>query len=395
MTEVVIAGAVRTPIGKFGGSLAGVPAVELGAIVIKQALARAGIPPEDVDEIIMGNVLQAGLGLNPARQAALRAGLPVTTPAFTVNKVCASGMKAVTLAALSIAAGESNIIVAGGMENMSAAPFLFPAARRGQRLGHAQLLDAILRDALTDPGQDCHMGLTAENLAAEFQLSRRDQDQFAAHSQSKAVAAINAGKFKPEITPVPLPRKNGPPAQFDTDEFPRPGTTLEILAKLKPAFKPDGLVTAGNSSGINDAAAAMVLLSAEEAQRRGIQPMAGIVSWASAALEPMRMGLGPVPATESALAEADLKPADIGVIELNEAFAAQALAVIAELDLDPDRVNLNGGAIALGHPVGASGARIIVTLLHLMADRQIPLGLATLCVGGGQGMAVILEKQKG
>jgi len=392
MREVVIAGAVRTAIGRFGGSLAGMPAVEMGAVVIQEALARAGIAPGDVDEAIMGNVVQAGLGLNPARQAALKAGLPVGVPAFTVNKVCASGMKAITLGALSIAAGESDIVVAGGMENMSRAPFLAPGARWGERLGDGELLDCLLRDALTDPIAGCHMGITAENLAKEFNIARSAQDEFAAESQRKAAAAIEAGRFKREIVPVEAPRAKGRPVRFEVDEFPHPRTTVEVLARLKPAFKPDGDITAGNASGINDGAAAMVLLAADEAKRRGIEPMARIVSWASAGVEPMRMGLGPAPATKAALAKAGLGLGDVGVIELNEAFAAQSLAVIRELDMDPGVVNLNGGAIALGHPVGASGARIVVTLLHIMADRGVSRGLATLCVGGGQGMTVVVEK---
>lgn len=392
MRDVVIAGAVRTAIGKFGASLVGVPVVELGAVVIRDALARAGVLPKDVDEAIMGNVLQAGVGVNPARQAALRAGLPVTVPAFTVNKVCASGMKAIALGALSVATGESDVVVVGGMENMSAAPFLLPNARWGERLGNGKLLDCMLRDALTEPGEGCHMGLTAENLASEFDVTRLDQDAFAAESQHKAAAAVGAGRFRAEIVPVDVPQKKGEPIQFDADEFPRSDTTVEALAKLKPAFKPDGVVTAGNASGINDGAAAMVLLAADEAERRGIEPMARIVSCASAALEPMRMGFGPVPAVRTALEKASLSLDDIGVIELNEAFAAQSLAVIRELDMDTERVNLNGGAIALGHPVGASGARIVVTLLHIMADRGISRGLATLCIGGGQGMALVVEK---
>jgi len=392
MREVVIAGAVRTAIGRFGGSLAGVPAVDMGAVVIKEALARAGLLPGDVDEAIMGNVLQAGLGANPARQAALKAGLPVTLPAFTVNKVCASGMKAITLGALSIAAGESDIVVAGGMENMSAAPFLSPGARWGERLGDGELLDCLMRDALTDPIARCHMGITAENLAKEFSIARTAQDEFSAGSQRKAAAAIEAGRFKREIVPVEAQRAKGRPARFEVDELPHPGTNVEVLARLKPAFKPDGDVTAGNASGINDGAAAMVLLTADEAERRGIEPMAKIASWASAAVEPMRMGLGPVPATKAALAKAGLDLSDIGVIELNEAFAAQSLAVIRELDMDPALVNLNGGAIAQEHPVSATGARIVVTLLRIMADRGLTRGLATLCIGGGQGMSIIVEK---
>ena len=391
MRDVVIAGAVRTAIGKFCGRLADVPVVELGKAVVTESLRRAGLSPGDPDELIMGNVIQAGAGINPARQVALLAAFPVTTPAYTVNKVCASGMKAVTLAALSIAAGESEIIVAGGMENMSAAPYLLPRARSGYRLGNGELLDALLRDALTDPGEQCHMAVTAENLAREFHISRPDQDEFAARSQAKTAAAMKAGKFEAEIVPVLIPQMRGDPVPFSVDEFPRPDTTTKVLARLKPAFDKDGTVTAGNASGINDGAAAMVLLSADEAKRRGIKPMARIVANASAGVEPARMGLGPVPATKEALAKAQLTLADIDLIELNEAFAAQSLAVIRELGLDPDRVNPNGGAIALGHPVGASGARIIVTLLHAMMDRRSRLGLATLCVGGGQGMTVIVE----
>ena len=392
MRQVVIAGAVRTAIGKFGGALADVPATTLGTHVVREALARTGVAPDDVDELIMGHVLQAGTGLNPARQVALHAGLPVSTPAFTVNKVCASGMKAVTLAAQSIAAGENDIVVAGGMENMSAAPYLAPAARWGCRLGDGKLLDVVLRDALVDPTESCHMGITAENVGAEFAISRHDQDAFAAASQHKAGAAAAAGGFVPEIAPIDVPRRKGPPETVAADEFPRPDTTVEVLGKLKPAFKPDGTVTAGNASGINDGSAAMVLLAADEAARRGVEPMARIVSYASAGVEPSRMGLGPVPATRRALVRAGLDLADIDLVELNEAFAAQSLAVIGQLELDPAKVNVQGGAIALGHPVGASGARILVTLLHLLGVRGVRYGLATLCVGGGQGMAVIVER---
>ena len=392
MRDVVIAGAVRTPIGKFGGALANVPAVDLGAIVVKETLNRAGIPVEDVDEVIMGHVIQAGTGSNTARQAALEADVPVSVPAFTVNKVCASGMKCITLGALSIASGERDIVVAGGMENMSAAPYLLPRARWGQRLGDGQVLDALLRDGLTDPGAQCHMGMTAENLAEEFEISRREQDEFAAESQRKTAAAMAEGRFEAEIVPVSVPQRKGDPKIVALDEHPRHDTTVEILAKLKPAFKKDGTVTAGNASGINDAAAAMTLLSAEEAKARGIRPMARIVSYASAALEPMLMGLGPVGATRLALERAGLTLDDIEIVELNEAFAAQSLAVIRQLELDPARVNLNGGAIALGHPLGATGARIVVTLLHLMAARDLRLGLATLCIGGGQGMALVVER---
>ena len=392
MRDVVIAGAVRTAIGKFGGALADVPAVALGTAVVVEALRRAGVPGEDVDEVIMGQVLQAGAGINPARQVAILSGIPVTTPAFTVNKVCASGMKAVALGTLSIAAGENEIVVAGGMENMSAAPYLLERARAGYRLGDGELIDCMLRDALTDASERCHMGMTAENLAEEFSISRRAQDAFAARSQAKVAAAAEASGFEAEIVPVEVPQRKGDPVLFKADEFPRPDTTVEILATLKPAFKQGGTVTAGNASGISDGAAAMVLMSADEAGRRRIEPMARIVATASAAVEPLRMGLGPIPATRAALAKAKLALSDIDVIELNEAFAVQSLAVIAELGLDPARVNVKGGAIALGHPVGASGARIIVTLLHVMAERGSRLGLATLCVGGGQGMAMVVER---
>ena len=392
MRDIVITGAVRTAIGKFGGSLADIPVTELGAVVVKEAMRRARISPGEVDEVVMGHVIQAGAGLNAARQVALVSGLPISTPAYTVNKVCASGLKAVALGAQSIASGENEIVVAGGMENMSAAPFLLPKARWGYRLGDGELLDSILSDALRDPTEGCPMGITGENLAEEFGIGRRAQDEFAARSQHRAVAAIEAGRFAAEIVPVEVPQRRGGPLAFSTDEFPRPGTTVEVLSTLRPAFKEDGTVTAGNASGINDGAAAMVLLSEDEAKRRGIRPMARIVSSASAGVEPARMGFGPVPATRAALEKAGLTLTDIEVVELNEAFAAQSLAVIGQLGLDPEIVNLNGGAIALGHPVGASGARILVTLLHIMADRGAHLGLATLCVGGGQGMAMIVAE---
>ncbi len=392
MREVVIAGPVRTAIGQFGGALTGVPAVELGSIVIREALRRSGIAPADVDEVIMGNVLQAGLGSNPARQAALIAELPVTTPAYTVNKVCASGMKSITLGALTIASGEADIIVAGGFENMSAAPYALPGERWGQRLGDGEVLDLLIRDALSDPLAGCHMGITAENLAREYAISREDQDLFAVDSQRKCAEAVESGAFEEEIVSVNIPRRRGDPLEFRNDEFPRPGTTLEVLAKLKPAFKDDGAVTAGNSSGINDGAAAVMLLSEEAAADRGIKPSGKIVSFASAALEPMRMGMGPVPATHKALERAKLSLSDIDVVELNEAFAAQSIAVVRELGIENEKLNLNGGAISLGHPVGATGARILVTLLHIMERRDFHRGLATLCIGGGQGMALIVER---
>ena len=392
MRDVVIAGAVRTAIGRLGGALAGVPVTELGATVLKEAVRRAGLTPEDVEEVIMGHVIQAGTGLNPARQALLLAGMPVFVPAYTVNKVCASGMKAVALGALSVASGEREIVAVGGMENMSRAPHLLPQARSGYPLGDGEVLDAILRDALQDPVAGYHMGITAENLAEEFRISRADQDAFATRSQEKTKAAQAGGRFKAEIVPVEIPQRRGDALVFLGDEFPRPDTTAEILATLKPAFKKDGTVTAGNASGINYGAAAMILLSADEADRRGIRPMAKILATASAALQPERMGLGPAPATRAALDRAGLTLEDMDVIEVNEAFAAQSLAVIRQLGLDAEKVNLNGGAIALGHPVGTSGARILVTLLHIMADRGYRLGLATLCVGGGQGMATVVAR---
>jgi acetyl-CoA C-acetyltransferase len=391
---IVIAGAVRTAIGKFGGTLADVAATDLGAAVVTEALARAAIRPDEVDEVILGHVIQAGTGINPARQVALKSRIPVTVPAFTVNKVCASGLKAVALGAQSIASGENRIVVVGGMESMSAAPFLLRQARWGYRLGDGTIVDAVQSDALHDPLEGCAMGITAENLAADFGISRRDQDEFAARSQQKAAAAVREGRFDREIVAVNVPQKKGKPLPFRADEFPRPDTTVDVLTTLKPAFKPDGTVTAGNSSGINDGAAAMVLLSAKEAERRGIQPMAAIVSYASGGVEPSRMGLGPVPATRAALGRAGLTLSDLNAIELNEAFAAQSLAVIRQLGIPADILNLNGGAIALGHPVGASGARILVTLLQILADHGLTRGLATLCAGGGQGMAMIVTRSR-
>ena len=392
MRDVVIAGAVRTAIGKLGGSLSAIPATELGSLVLKEAIRRLGLEPHDIQEVVLGHVIQAGVGPNPARMALLTAGLPESVPGYTVNKVCASGMKAVALGALSIASGEQDVVAVGGMENMTRAPYVLEKAREGYRLGDGELLDTIWRDALRDPLIPCHMGDTAEVLADDHKITREEQDAFAAGSQSKAGAAAQSGAFEAEIVPVAVPQRRGDPLMFQADEFPRPDTTVEALAALRPAFKPDGTVTAGNSSGINDGAAAMVLLSAEEAEKRGIRPMARIVSWGSAALDPKRMGLGPVGATKVALDRACLGLGDIETVELNEAFAAQSLAVILQLGLDPAIVNPNGGAIALGHPVGASGARILVTLLHAMDSLNTRLGLATLCVGGGQGMAMIVER---
>lgn len=392
MREAVIVSAVRTAIGKFGGSLAGVPAPELGSIVIKEALKRAGIKPEDVDEVFMGCVLQAGLGQNVARQAALGAGIPVEVPAMTINKVCGSGLKAVNLAAITIGVGDADIIVAGGTENMSAAPYLLPKGRWGYRMGNGELVDSMVHDGLWDIFNDYHMGITAENLAEQYNISREEQDEFAAASQQKAEKAIKEGRFKDEIVPVEIPQKKGEPIIFDTDEHPRFGTTAEKLAKLRPAFKKDGTVTAGNSSGINDGAAAVVVMAKEKAEALGIKPMAEIIGYGYAGVDPKIMGVGPVGATRNAVKKAGIKLEDIELIEANEAFAAQSLAVAKELNFNLDIVNVNGGAIALGHPIGASGTRILVTLLHEMIKRDSKLGLATLCIGGGQGEATIVKR---
>ena len=392
MREVVIASAVRTALGSFGGSLKDVPAVDLGALVIKEALNKAGVKPECVDEVLMGNVIQAGLGQNPARQAAVKAGLPVEIPAMTINKVCGSGVRCVALAAQMIKAGDADVIVAGGMENMSQGPYVLRTARFGQRMGDGKMVDAMVNDALTDAFNGYHMGITAENIAEQWGLTREMQDEFAANSQIKAEAAIKAGKFKDEIVPVVIPQRKGDPIVFDTDEFPRFGTTAEKLAKLRPAFKKDGTVTAGNASGINDGAAALVVMSAEKAKELGVTPICKIVSYGSKGLDPSIMGYGPFYATKKALEGTGLTVADLDLIEANEAFAAQSLAVAKDLEFDMSKVNVNGGAIALGHPVGASGARILVTLLHEMMKRDAKRGLATLCIGGGMGTALIVER---
>ncbi|MGQ9557063.1 MAG: acetyl-CoA C-acetyltransferase [Desulfurispora sp.] len=391
MREVVIVSAVRTAVGKFGGTLAGVPAVDLGALVIGEAVRRAGIDAGLVDEVIMGNVLQAGLGQNPARQAALKGGIPQEVPAWTVNIVCGSGLKAVGLAAQQIMCGEADIVVAGGMENMSAAPYVIDKARWGYRMGDGKLVDAMIKDGLWCAFNNYHMGITAENIAERYGITREEQDRLALASQEKAVAAIDAGRFNDEIVPVPIPQKKGDPVLFAVDEFPRRGTTLEALAKLPPAFKKDGTVTAGNASGINDGAAACVVMSADRARELGIKPLFVIRSSATAGVDPAVMGLGPIPATRKALQKAGLTVADLDLIEANEAFAAQACAVIKQLELPLEKVNVNGGAVAIGHPIGASGARILVTLLYEMKRRGSRLGLATLCIGGGQGCAMIVE----
>lgn len=390
--EVVIVSAVRTPIGTFGGALATVPATELGAVVVREALARVGLDPGQVDEVIMGNVLSAGLGQNPARQAALRGGLPDTVPAMTINKVCGSGLKAVALAAQAIRAGDAEIVVAGGMENMSAAPYLLDQARTGYRMGDGKLIDMMVRDGLWCAFEDCHMGITGENVAADHGVTREDQDAFAAESQRRAAAASAAGAFTDEIVGVPVPQRRGDPILVTVDEHPRPDTTVETLGKLRPAFQGDGTVTAGNASGINDGAAATVVMSRERAETLGLTPLATIRGHASVGVPPRVMGIGPVEAARKALRGADLDVGDVDLAELNEAFAAQSVAVCRELGLDPERTNVNGGAIALGHPIGASGARILTTLLHEMPRRGARIGLAAMCIGGGQGIAMVVER---
>ena len=392
MREVVIVSAVRTAIGSFGGSLKDVPAAELGSIVIKEAVNRAGIKPELVEEVVMGNVIQAGQGQNVARQAAVKAGLPVEVPAMTINKVCGSGLRSVALAAQMIKAGDCDVVVAGGMENMSAAPYAIPGARWGQRMGDGKMVDTMIKDALWDAFNDYHMGVTAENIATEWNLTREMQDEFAVQSQIKAERAIKEGRFKDEIVPVVIPQRKGEPKVFDTDEFPRFGATIEAMAKLRPAFVKNGTVTAANASGINDGAAAFVVMSAEKAEELGLKPMAKILSYGSKGLEPSIMGYGPFHATKKALEGTGLTVEDLDLIEANEAFAAQSLAVAKDLNFDMSKVNVNGGAIALGHPVGASGARILVTLLHEMEKRDAKKGLATLCIGGGMGTALIVER---
>lgn len=394
MKDVVIVGAARTAIGSYGGTLKGVPARKLGAIVIKEAIKRAGIQPEQVEEVIMGDVLQGGLGQNVARQMTLDAGLPKEVPAMTINKVCGSGLRAVELAAQIIKAGDADIIVAGGAENMSATAYAMPAARWGQRMGNTSMVDMMVNDGLWDAFNGYHMGITAENVAEKWGLTREELDEFALASQQKAEAAIKAGKFKDEIVPVEIPQRKGDPIVFDTDEYVKMGATIEKMAKLKPAFKRDGgVVTAANASGINDSGAAVVVMSAEKAEELGVKPLAKIVSYASAGVDPSIMGVGPVPASQKALEKAELTIADMDLYEANEAFAAQSLAVGKELGFDTEKLNVNGGAIALGHPIGASGCRILVTLIYEMLKREdAKKGLATLCIGGGMGTALIIEK---
>lgn len=393
MVEVVIASAVRTPVGAFGGSLKDIPAVDLGALVIKEAVKRAGIKPEAVDEVLMGNVVQAGLGQNVARQCTLKAGLPEEVPAMTINMVCGSGLRTVSLAAQLIIAGDADVVVAGGTENMSQGPYVLKNARWGQRMGDGKLIDSMINDALTDAFSGIHMGITAENIAEKWGITREDQDKFALSSQNKAEAAIKSGRFADEIVSVEIPQRKGEPKIFDTDEFPRFGTTIEALSKLKPAFKKEGTVTAGNASGINDGAAALVIMSADKAKELGVKPIAKIVSYGSKGLDPSIMGYGPFHATKRALDKINMKVEELDLIESNEAFAAQSIAVARDLKFDMNKVNVNGGAIAIGHPVGASGARILVSLLYEMEKRDAKKGLATLCIGGGMGTALVVERE--
>lgn len=392
MTEVVIVSAVRTPIGAFQGALKDISAPTLGSIVIKEALNRVGLDPSTVDEVVMGNVLAAGSGQNPARQASIQAGLPYTVPAMTINKVCGSGLKAVHLAAQAIIAGDAEVVVAGGFENMSQAPYIMRNAREGFRMGDQKIIDTLIQDGLWCAFNDYHMGITAENLCDQYDISRQEQDEFAARSQARASEAISANKFAEEIVPVEIPQRKGEPVIFSQDEYVKHGTTAEKLNGLRPAFKKDGSVTAGNASGINDGAAAVVVMSKQRAFELGLTPLATIVANASAGVDPSVMGIGPVTAVKKALSKANVTLDDMDLIEANEAFAAQAIAVDRELAFDHDKLNVNGGAIALGHPIGASGTRILVTLLHEMQKQDAKLGLATLCIGGGQGVATIVQR---
>ncbi len=393
MEDVVIVAATRTAIGSFQGSLADIPAPALGAAVIERLLQQTGLDPANVDEVILGQVLTAGAGQNPARQAAIQAGLPCSVAAFTLNKVCGSGLKAVHLGAQAIRCGDAEVVIAGGMENMSLAPYVLPSARTGLRMGHAQLQDSMIVDGLWDAFNDYHMGITAENLADRYGISREAQDAFAAASQRRAVGAIEAGRFDAEITPVRIPQRKGEAITFARDEQPRAGTTAESLAKLKPAFRKDGSVTAGNASSLNDGAAAVLLMSAAKAQALGLPVLAKIAGYASAGVDPAIMGIGPVSATRRCLDKAGWRVEELDLIEANEAFAAQALAVGQELRWDAEKVNVNGGAIALGHPIGASGCRVLVSLLHEMIRRDASKGLTTLCIGGGQGVALAISRE--
>lgn len=392
MQEVVIVAAGRSAIGSFQGELSAVPATELGSQIIKALIARHGINPSDVNEVIMGHVLTAGCGQNTARQTSIRAGLGIETPAMTINKVCGSGLKAVHLAAQAIVAGDAELIVAGGMENMSLSAHVLPNSRSGQKMGHWQAIDTMLHDGLWDAFNNYHMGITAENLVDKYQISREQQDAFALSSQQKALAAIASGRFSSEIIPISIPQKKGLVTQFDHDQGPRAGTTLEGLAKLPAAFKAGGSVTAGNASGLNDGAAAVIVCSKARADALGLTPLVTIKAWANAGVDPAMMGIGPVSATRRVLAKAGWTLDEVDLIEANEAFAAQSLAVAKELQWDMNKVNVNGGAIALGHPIGASGCRVLVTLIHEMIRRDVKKGIATLCIGGGQGVAIAVER---
>ena len=392
MTDIVIAGALRTAIGKFGGSLAKIPAPELGATVIKALLAQHGVAPEQVSEVIMGQVLTAASGQNPARQALIKAGIPHAVPAMTINVVCGSGLKAVMLAAQSVQCGNADIVVAGGQENMSAAPHALPGSRDGFRMGDAKLVDTMIVDGLWDVYNQYHMGTTAENVAKKYSVSRAQQDELAVASQNKAEAAQKAGRFNDEIVPVLIPQRKGDPVAFKNDEYIKPGTTLDAVQALRPAFAKDGTVTAANASGLNDGAAAVLVMTAERARQLGITPLARVKSFATTGLDPALMGMGPVPASRMALEKAGWKPADLDLMEINEAFAAQACAVNSEMGWDTSKINVNGGAIALGHPIGASGCRVLVSLLHEMRRRNAKKGLASLCIGGGMGVAMAVER---
>jgi len=391
MPKAVITGAVRTPIGRFLGALKGLSSPELGALVVREVVARAGLKPGDVEEVILGNVVTAGVGQNPARQAAIKAGLPVTVPALTINKVCGSGLKAVALAAQAIKAGDHEVLVAGGMESMSNAPYLIRGAREGFRLGHGEMVDAMIHDGLWEAYENYHMGCCGENVAEKYGIGRQAQDEYALGSHRKAIAAIEAGKFKAEILPVTLPQRKGPPVVFDTDESPRKDTSMEALAKLKPAFKEAGTVTAGNAPGVNDGAAAIAVVSEERAKKGGTKPMAEIVAYASSGLEPKMVMMAPLEAVRLVLSKSGWKTGDVDLFELNEAFAVQSVALVKELGLKPERVNVNGGAVALGHPIGASGARVLTTLLYALRDRKAKRGIAALCLGGGNAVAMAIQ----
>ena len=390
--NIVIVAAARTAVGSFGGSLASQSAVDLGVTVLKALLEKTGVKPDQIDEVILGQVLTAGTGQNPARQTVIKAGLPFEVPAMTINKVCGSGLKAVHLAMQAVACGDAEIVIAGGQESMSQSPHVLPRSRDGQRMGDWKMIDSMIVDGLWDAFNQIHMGVTAENIAKKYSFTREAQDAFAASSQQKAQAAIESGRFKDEIVPVTIPQRKGDPLVFDTDEFPRPGTTAESLSKLRPAFDKEGTVTAGNASGINDGAAMVMVMKESKAKELGLTPMARIAAFSSAGVDPAIMGTGPIPASTDCLKKAGWTPAELDLIEANEAFAAQAMSVNHDMGWDIEKVNVNGGAISIGHPIGASGARVLVTLLHEMQKRDAKKGLATLCIGGGQGVALAVER---